>query len=196
MIIAKSSSIKGSQVWLEFFELEREFGDEKHQRRLLNRALNEVIDDEKEIIFDVLYKFEKQNGNIQQFSLIYTKYQKFKEQKMIELASAAKNVVKKDNTNRNKKNEPPTQKSPQVKKPQEKQAKIEKSNNLKRKNDENDTLEVSQPKKPATIVKDKDGFVVPALPMSLPVSLPIPNASTTPKTAPTATQKAASLNKG
>ena len=64
MILAKSDQCKYSSVWIEFYDLEREFGDEKHQRKLLNRALNEVLSvDEKEIIYELLVKFEKLNGN-------------------------------------------------------------------------------------------------------------------------------------
>ena len=75
MILSKSDYCKYSSVWLEFYDLEREFGDEKHQRKLLMRALNEVSSiNDTEIIYDLLIKFEKLNGNIQQYSSIYLKY--------------------------------------------------------------------------------------------------------------------------
>jgi hypothetical protein len=80
MILDKSDIGKiTSSIWIEFYDLERKFGDEKHQRKLLNRALSELTDqNEKEIIFDSLFKFEKLNGNTNQFSNVYFKYEQFK----------------------------------------------------------------------------------------------------------------------
>lgn len=95
-ILAKSNLGEySSEVWLEYYALEMQFGDEKHQRKLLNRALNELKDDrEKEIIYEVLLKFEKLNGNISQFSSINEKYEQFKQKVLAELS-------KKKNHNKN-----------------------------------------------------------------------------------------------
>ena len=163
MILAKSASAKYSPVWLEFLDLEREFGDEKHQRRLLNRALNECED--KEVIFEILLKFEKQNGTIQQFSSVYSKYENFKEENLKRLEETKKTV---NNKKEPKKQEisKPEKKGQQMKKKTEKE---EKANNLKRKSEATEEVqETSQAKKPATFLKDKDGFAIPALPPSLP----------------------------
>ncbi len=79
MILAKTNAAKFAQIWIEFFELEKEFGDVKHQRKLLNRALNEVNMDEKEVIYEVFFRFEKYSGNVQQQANIYFRYEQFKE---------------------------------------------------------------------------------------------------------------------
>ncbi len=79
MILAKTNAAKFSQIWIEFFDLEKEFGDNKHQRKLLNRALNEVNMDEKEVIYEIFFKLEKFSGNVQQQANIYFRYEQFKE---------------------------------------------------------------------------------------------------------------------
>jgi hypothetical protein len=146
MILAKSDQCKYSSVWIEFYDLEREFGDEKHQRKLLNRALNEVLSvDEKEIIYELLVKFEKLNGNVQQYSNVYFKYEQFKHEqntaKQAALASKKKiepnnkndlvkfkqNPVKTNNGFSNGLKDKPTTQA------KSEQSKQEKNNNLKRK---------------------------------------------------------------
>ena len=79
MILAKTNAAKFTQIWIEFFDLEKEFGDGKHQRKLLNRALNEVNMDEKDVIYEVFFRFEKYSGNVQQQANIYFRYEQFKE---------------------------------------------------------------------------------------------------------------------
>jgi hypothetical protein len=88
MIFGKSDIGKiTSTIWVEFYELEKQYGDEKHQRKLLNRALNELTDNsEKEILFDLIVKFEKLNGSVHQFSAVYAKYEQFKSLREAELA--------------------------------------------------------------------------------------------------------------
>jgi predicted transcriptional regulator len=102
MIITRGSLSKYAHDWAEFYEIEKVYGDEKHQRKLLNRAVNEVVEsNEKEVIYDLLYKFEKLNGNAHQFNSVYTKYEQFKEMRQLELISKkqidnSKNFVKKE----------------------------------------------------------------------------------------------------
>lgn len=129
MIIAKSDHCKYSPIWIEFYNLETQFGDEKHQRKLLNRALNEVVSsDDKEIIYDLLLKFEKLNGNVQQYSNVYFKYEQFKlEQEKFRLETKKKFEPKKDQIQKqqsNAKKEPMSRRT---------ETKSEPSNNLKRK---------------------------------------------------------------
>ena len=117
MILNKGNVGKFAVEWLEFYDLEKLYGDEKHQRKLLNRALNEVKDaTEKEIIYELLLKFEKLNGNVHQFNTLYWKYEQFKLARQIELAAnAAKKFEKK---------QPPikTAKKPETIRPKDKSA--------------------------------------------------------------------------
>lgn len=136
MILNKGQLGKySSAIWAEFFEVEREYGDEKHQRKLLHRAINELEEEEeKEIIYELTLKFEKLNGNVAQFSSFYVKYEAFKanreavRQKLIASAVANKKPVKsKAKNDRSAQNQfHPVEEA--------KSAKInEKSTNLKRK---------------------------------------------------------------
>lgn len=163
MIIAKSDHCKYSPIWIEFYNLETQFGDEKHQRKLLNRALNEVVSsDDKEIIYDLLLKFEKLNGNVQQYSNIYFKYEQFKlEQEKLRLETKKKFEPKKEQTQKPK---PSAKKEPTNR--QTEKAKSEPSNNLKRKKSEPDSSEIkqSESKKQLVSLKDKDGFAIPNIP--------------------------------
>jgi len=87
MILSKGNISKYAQVWLEFYELEKQFGDEKHQRKLLNRAVNELeSNDEKEIVYEELLKFEKLNGNVHQFGNFNLRYQQFRQLRDKEIA--------------------------------------------------------------------------------------------------------------
>lgn len=144
MILDKANNNKFSSVWLEFYDLEKQFGDEKHQRKLLYRALNDVSNnDEKEIIYDHLHKFEKLNGNINQFNNFYTKYEQFMQQRRIELAQLAesnkKNNKKKEVTEERKPFQQKSQKDQQQSKRPNQQVKDNikegkgNENNLKRK---------------------------------------------------------------
>lgn len=177
MILSKSDYCKYSSVWLEFYDLEREFGDEKHQRKLLMRALNEVTSiNDKEIIYDLLIKFEKLNGNIQQYSSIYLKYEQFKlEQEQKKQQQIGNNKTKKQfnssETNGQNKKQPQTQSSTAKKPPPPPQSNV--GNNLKRKKSDDSPNEFKQSEPPkkqqvttttTTNLKDKDGFVIPNLP--------------------------------
>jgi hypothetical protein len=136
MIITRGSLSKYAHDWVEFYDIEKVYGDEKHQRKLLNRALNEVVDNnEKEVIFELLYKFEKLNGNAHQFSNVFSKYEQFKELRKLEFSSKKQF----ENTKSfNKKDQKPNQPTQQKAKPDAKVKKDEKkepvqSSTLKRK---------------------------------------------------------------
>lgn len=96
MILDKSQLGKySSSIWLEFIEFERQYGDEKHERKLLTRAIHELIDDEeREIIYDVAQRFEKLNGNVHQFAKIYSKFEAFRAKREAEKERAAKEAKK------------------------------------------------------------------------------------------------------
>lgn len=134
MILAKTDAARYAQIWLEFFELEKEFGNEKHQRRLLNRALNEVNMDEKEIIYDLFSKFEKHNGNVQQHANIYFRYEQFREISLL-IASRKKNKTQQQAVSASVDFQKPKQaRSEQTKQPLEASKKsLDRSNSLKRK---------------------------------------------------------------
>lgn len=127
MILAKiPDASRYAQIWLEFFELEKEFGDQKHQRKLLNRALNEVNMDQKELIYEAFLNWEKLYGNVQQHANIYFRYEQFKEVSQLIAARKRAKIEQKE------KSQPKTPavvvaKSEGARKP------VEKSNSLKRK---------------------------------------------------------------
>lgn len=137
MIITKGNVGKFAVEWIEFYDLEKMYGDEKHQRKLLNRALNEVRDNlEKEIIYELIFKFEKLNGNVNHFNAFYWKYQQFKQNLQIELANKVTKKTDKVQTKPFKKQDVKTaeKKDTQgesIKPPKSSQQLV--SNNLKRK---------------------------------------------------------------
>ncbi len=137
MIITKGNVGKFAVEWIEFYDLEKMYGDEKHQRKLLNRALNEVRDNlEKEIIYELIFKFEKLNGNVNQFNAFYWKYQQFKQNLQIELANKVTKKTDKVQTKPFKKQDFKTAEkkdtqSESIKPPKSSQQIV--SNNLKRK---------------------------------------------------------------
>ena len=110
--------------WIEFYEFEREFGDEKHQRKILLRGLNDSVDS-KESLCELLLKFEKQNGTIESYSLAKLKCDKIIDEINAENARIAQEELKKKQSKKPKQQEPPQQQ-------QNKQPK-QKDNNLKRK---------------------------------------------------------------
>ena len=129
MIIAKSDHYKYSPIWIEFYDLEKQFGDEKHQRKLLNRALNEVVaSEDKEVIYEILVKFEKLNGSVQQFSNVYYKYEAFKLEQ-----DKLRQEVKNKKFDTRKDNQPKQQQKPFKKEEKAPTKTNEKTNNLKRK---------------------------------------------------------------
>lgn len=133
MILAKSDiGSYASSIWLEFYDLEKQHGDEKHQRRLLQRALNELVDlNEKEFIYDSFLKFEKLNGNVHQFAAIYAKYDNFKREQAAQLAAELAKKQSFDKNNQSKKKKDTTNPKPQPKVDASK--KLTEVNNLKRK---------------------------------------------------------------
>ena len=85
-IMCKGSIGKHASEWLEFYDLERSYGDEKHQRKLLTRALNQLDannDRERAVILHELLKFEKLNGNVSQANNAFMRYEEFKEQQLV-----------------------------------------------------------------------------------------------------------------
>lgn len=147
MILNKGNNSKYLSEWLEFYDLEKQFGDEKHQRKLLNRSLNELVNDsDKEYVCDLIYKFEKLNGNASQYKNAFLKLQQIKDINLLKLAEKnqskeqfSKTNKKFDNKNDNKK---PQEKkagqtqSQQVKSKDTTQApkkNVENGSNLKRK---------------------------------------------------------------
>ena len=64
MIIQKGLG-KSAQNWIEFYEFENQFGEDKHKRKVLLRSLNEAID-MQDVLCDMLRRFEKQNGTTEQ----------------------------------------------------------------------------------------------------------------------------------
>ena len=124
MVLAKmGDAARYPQIWLEFFELEKEFGDQKHQRKLLNRALNEVNMDHKELVYEAFLNFEKLNGNVQQHANVYFRYEQFKEVSQLIAARKKAKVLQKEQAQP----KAATPKADTVRKP------VEKSNTLKRK---------------------------------------------------------------
>lgn len=95
MILDKSQLGKySSSIWLEFCELERQFGDEKHERKLLTRALNELVDDdEREFMYEAAQRFEKLNGSVQQYARVYGKFEAFRARRAAEKEKAAKEAA-------------------------------------------------------------------------------------------------------
>jgi hypothetical protein len=123
--------------WIEFYEFEKEFGDEKHQRKVLLRGLNDCVDS-KEHLCELLLKFEKQNGTIESFTLAKLKCDKIFDQISAENAKiAAEEELKKSQNKKPKQQEPPQQKKQQQqqqqKQPKQKEVQNKQTNNLKRK---------------------------------------------------------------
>jgi hypothetical protein len=134
MILNKGQLGKySSAIWAEFFEVEREYGDEKHQRKLLHRAINELEEEEeKDIIYELTLKFEKLNGNVAQFSSFYFKYEAFKAKREAARQKLIASVA--NNKQKSVKSKAKNDRSGQNHVEETKSAKInEKSTNLKRK---------------------------------------------------------------
>lgn len=55
-----------AQMWLEYFYLERSFGDHKHCRKILQRALNSVTD-WPDYIVEAYVNFEREEGTLEQY---------------------------------------------------------------------------------------------------------------------------------
>jgi hypothetical protein len=67
MIIQKNGFNMLAHEWIDFYHFECKFGDEKHQRKVLQRALNEPVLDDKYTICELYNQFEKLNGNIDSY---------------------------------------------------------------------------------------------------------------------------------
>lgn len=127
MILAKSDIGQvSSEIWLDFFQLETQYGDEKHQRKLLHRALNELkYDQDKQIIYELLIDLEKLTGNAGQFSSVYFK----NEELNFKLKSQYINHQQSSETKRDQRQKPKQKQN----KENEQNIKQEKSKSLKRK---------------------------------------------------------------
>uniref|UniRef100_A0A0P4WF69 RRM domain-containing protein n=1 Tax=Scylla olivacea TaxID=85551 RepID=A0A0P4WF69_SCYOL len=64
IIMKRNNNFKSSNLWLEFINLERSFGSEKHCRKLFRRALERVWD-EVEIISLAYLRFEQETGDLE-----------------------------------------------------------------------------------------------------------------------------------
>ncbi|MPC15935.1 Squamous cell carcinoma antigen recognized by T-cells 3 [Portunus trituberculatus] len=64
IIMKRNNNFKRSNLWLEFINLERSFGSEKHCRKLFRRALERVWD-EVEIISSAYLRFEQETGDLE-----------------------------------------------------------------------------------------------------------------------------------
>ncbi|KAI8782889.1 squamous cell carcinoma antigen recognized by T-cells 3-like isoform X3 [Biomphalaria glabrata] len=59
-------------MWLQYYRLERMFGDSKHCRRILQKALNSVTD-WPESITQAYIQFEREEGNLEQYDMAVLK---------------------------------------------------------------------------------------------------------------------------
>ncbi|CAL1544489.1 unnamed protein product [Lymnaea stagnalis] len=59
-------------LWLQYYRLERMYGDNKHCRRILQKALNSVTD-WPESITQAYINFEREEGNLEQYDTAVTK---------------------------------------------------------------------------------------------------------------------------
>ncbi|XP_038059123.1 squamous cell carcinoma antigen recognized by T-cells 3-like isoform X2 [Patiria miniata] len=53
-----------AQMWLEYFNLERSYGDPKHCRKILHRAIT-AVSDYPECLFEALINFEREEGTFE-----------------------------------------------------------------------------------------------------------------------------------
>jgi hypothetical protein len=137
MIIHKYGMNTLAQEWIDFYNFECKYGDEKHQRKVLQRALNEPIMDNKYQICELFDNFEKYNGTINSYLQAKIKVErvllKLKKDEEKELAS----VQTKAKDDAGKKQQQITKAKPKAeKKPKQQDAKKpdqKLSNDLKRK---------------------------------------------------------------
>ncbi|KAH9515146.1 Squamous cell carcinoma antigen recognized by T-cells 3, partial [Bulinus truncatus] len=61
-----------ANMWLHYYRLERMFGDSKHCRRILQKALNSVTD-WPESITEAYIQFEREEGNLEQYDTAVVK---------------------------------------------------------------------------------------------------------------------------
>ncbi|OWF39137.1 squamous cell carcinoma antigen recognized by T-cells 3-like [Mizuhopecten yessoensis] len=59
-------------MWLEFYKMERMYGNNKHCRRVLTRALNSVTDWPESVV-EAYTNFEREEGNIEDYDTAVTK---------------------------------------------------------------------------------------------------------------------------
>ncbi|XP_022340245.2 spliceosome associated factor 3, U4/U6 recycling protein-like isoform X1 [Crassostrea virginica] len=59
-------------LWLDYLKIERAYGDNKHCRKLLNRALN-VVTDWPESIVEAMINFEREEGDLEHYDAAVTK---------------------------------------------------------------------------------------------------------------------------
>jgi hypothetical protein len=134
MIIRKYGMNTIAQEWVDFYLFECKYGDEKHQRKVLQRALNEPFMDNKYQICELFEQFEKYNGTIDSYLTAKKKIDKvLVELKKTEEQEKTKEklTMRDDKKQLSQKPKPKTDKKPkqqEAKKPEQKPP-----NDLKRK---------------------------------------------------------------
>lgn len=115
MIIQKGMG-KSGQEWIEFYEFENQFGDDKHKRKLLMRSLNEALD-MQDVLCEMYRKFEKQNGTVETIIAANRKIdvvmKKFNAIKEAEVAKKKPQPQQKNDKKQVKKKDEPKKQAPQ-----------------------------------------------------------------------------------
>ncbi|KAL3858472.1 hypothetical protein ACJMK2_013061 [Sinanodonta woodiana] len=143
-----------ASVWLEYYRLERAYGDSKHCRRVLQRALNSVTDFPESIV-DAYINFEREEGTLDQYDQAVTKceaqMQRVNERKEKAAEKEAEAIEQKLHARQEKK----------LQKKVEKASQQQRTKFTKRKG-AGDSLEENVEFQ--KMVTDEDGFKVPLLP--------------------------------
>jgi squamous cell carcinoma antigen recognized by T-cells 3 len=172
-IINKPSFSLYASEWLEFLELEKEFGDEKHQRKVLTRALHECQDkggdkgkENRQLILETYYKFEKLNGNVHQFNNAFMKLEHFKQKKVNKYPNNKQQQQQQTDTKSKFQNDKKLIDKNDKRSPTSTSTSTDKAKrNLKRKLPSNE-LEDGTVNHNQFESKDKDGFAIPSLPFA------------------------------
>uniref|UniRef100_A0AC34QSW7 Pre-mRNA-splicing factor 18 n=1 Tax=Panagrolaimus sp. JU765 TaxID=591449 RepID=A0AC34QSW7_9BILA len=146
------SSGVGNQAkwWVEAAEMERRFGDTEAARTLLYRGINSVFENPTDL-FEYFVQFEREEGNFEQVDKALKKIN----DQVHRIAQRQEKMKLKDEKEKQKKQQQPKQ---------EKQTK-------KRRSESSNFEEVQVPSKKnkaEIVIKDKDGFVVPPIPVRSP----------------------------
>lgn len=149
--ILKSGFGNKAEPWLELIKLERHFGTVKNARKLLYDAVNSVTDNPNEV-FSYFVQFEREEGNRDEvdkaLEKINNRFYRLQEQ-----------IQKNPRGKKDSKN-------PLIEKPKKKEPIAKTNSPSKRKLPKNEHDEVPTKKKAEEKhVVDKDGFVVPTMPI-------------------------------
>ncbi|XP_068216225.1 squamous cell carcinoma antigen recognized by T-cells 3-like [Palaemon carinicauda] len=74
IIMKRNDNFRNSSLWLEFINLERSFGSEKHCRKLFRRALERVWEP-VEVIGDAYFRFEQELGSLETMEDFHKRYE-------------------------------------------------------------------------------------------------------------------------